>query len=294
MSVKRQTPTAVLADLYERHLSAQPLEWRERRAALVQERARKLERLRRQGIVTVADLLDRLPRSSHATKQFGIDLISLLRLREGVPVLVEMLADRSVRWYCASTLSFMKPGRQVLDLFLKIGHRELTSDRPDRHWLVAVVHGIAHSHDRRAADTLVTIYERVDLPGWVRGEAADKLGYNEFVVDRRTSLFRRCCKAALRGLDDDSIDVQFGSMYLIGALCTGFPPQASRLKDFKSALPTLRSIAAKDHRLAPGYWWPLSAEAEDVIACIKAGQWPSPDAADRWQDHTERGEWNCN
>jgi hypothetical protein len=46
-----------------------------------------------------------------------------------------------------------------------------------------------------------------------------------------------------------------------------------------------------DHRLAPGIWWPLSAEAEDVIHCIETGQWLTPDAAERWPADGERGDF---
>ncbi|HUE16885.1 MAG TPA: hypothetical protein VMR25_22100, partial [Planctomycetaceae bacterium] len=54
----------------------------------------------------------------------------------------------------------------------------------------------------------------------------------------------------------------------------------------------LRQIAKNDQRLAPGYWWPMSAEATDVITCIAEGHWPEPDAGERWMKNTARGEWN--
>ena len=86
------------------------------------------------------------------------------------------MSDRGVRLMCASTLSFMKSGqRKATRFFLEIGRRELASRTPDRDWLEAVCHGLAYSNDRHAVELLVTIFERTDLPGPLRGEAADKL-----------------------------------------------------------------------------------------------------------------------
>ena len=118
-----------------------------------------------------------------------------------------------------TVLCRLKSGKKVTRFFLDIGRRELASAKPDRHWLEAVVLGLGCSDDLHVAELLVTIFERCDLPGWVRGDAADKLGCNRFIGDGRTRLFRRCREAAFRGLNDDSIDVQFWSMYLIGSLC---------------------------------------------------------------------------
>ena len=58
-----------------------------------------------------------------------------------------------------------------------------------------------------------------------------------------------------------------------------------------AALPRLRKFAEHENRLAPGFWWPMSAEAEDVICCIKDGQWSNPDAGTA-DIHRERGEWD--
>jgi hypothetical protein len=257
------------------------------------DRARKLDRLQQHGVITITDLLERLPRLPPKLKLFGIQLVHLLKVHQAVPVLIQMMSDEYVRLACADTLSWMKPARKVTQVFVGIGTRELASPCPDRSWLNAVILGLHATDDRRAIELLVTIFERCDLPGWVRGDAADKLGCVNFVNDRRTRLFRRCRQGALRGLNDDLIDVQFGSMYLIGALCShGTREPRANLQEFKSALPRLRQIAKNDQRLAPGYWWPMSAEAADVINCIVEGRWPDPDAGERWMGNTARGEWN--
>jgi hypothetical protein len=254
---------------------------------------RQLDRLKKYRIITVADLLERLPRLSPGLKYFGIELILLLDIQQAIPVLLDLMSDRAVRLMCASTLSFIAPGqRNVTRFFLEIGHRELASPAPDPNWLEAVAYGLANTDDRHAVELLVTIFERTDLPGALRGEAADKLGCADLICDRRTTLFRRCRDAAIRGLEEDSIYVQFGSMYLIGSLCSrGYRPQRPQPTGCESALPRLRKIAAGDHRLAPGFWWRMSAEAEDVIYCIKKGHWPKRDAADRSTATTDRGEW---
>jgi hypothetical protein len=126
----------------------------------------------------------------------------------------------------------------------------------------------------------------------VRGEAGDKVAWNNLVSDRRSTLYRRCRDAAIRGVTEDSIDVQFWSMYVIGALATNIRSDGRlRAREFHAALPKLRQIAKHDHRLAPGYWWPMSAEASDVIVCIKTGSWPSADAGERFDWSGPRGEY---
>lgn len=257
------------------------------------ERIQGLRRLEKQGVVTVGDLLERLPDLSLSLKQFGIQVIMILKIRKSIPVLLDLMSDAEIRVSCASAFQSLKPGANVTQRFLTIGYRELNATSPNHLWLDAVVYGLGYIDDSRAAELLVTIFERTDLPGWLRGNAADKLGCCDFVGDRRTRLFRRCRTAALQGLTDHSIDVQFWSMYVIGSLCSDRVwPRRSKLNGFEPALPRLREFAAHDHRLSPGFWWPMSAEAEDIIECIKTGRWPVKDAAERWQGKTTRGKRN--
>ena len=141
---------------------------------------------------------------------------------------------------------------------------------------------------------LVEIFERTDLPGWLRGDAGDKLGCGHSkVTDRRTTLFRRCRDAALCGLKEDDIDVQFWSMYVIWQLVGDHKERRTPgFAGLDAALPDLRRIAAEDHRLAPGFWWPMSGEAEDVLHVFEHGQSPEVDAGERWTDTSKRGVWN--
>ena len=288
MTGQRKKTTSELATLYALFLTQQSDELRLRCAAVCHDRARSLGRLHKQGVVTIADLLERSASLSPNLKRFAIELILLLRIRQAIPVLLELMSERDLRVSCASTIYFLNPGKKVNQRFLEIGKRELSSSDPDRFWLEAVIHGLGSPKDRAGVELLVTIFERNDLPGWLRGDAADKLGCCGYIDDRRGKLFRRCRATALSGLGDESFEVQFWSMYLIGSLCChGHRRRHSTSRDFSAAMPILRRIAANDQRLAPGYWWPMSAEAEDVMKCIQIGRWPDPDAADRWIGNAE-------
>jgi hypothetical protein len=273
--------------LYSRFLARQGDEWCTRFATVCRERRRALKRLNKSGVVTVADLLARFPGLSTHGKQSGIDLIDLFDIRRATPVLLAALPDRSVRMMCAYVLGRRNNGATA-KVFLEIGRRELRSNQPNPDWLDAVVLALRHSDTIQSADLLVSIFERRDLPGRLRGDAGDKLGTNQHLRDRRTSLYRRCRDAALRGLSDDSIDVQFWSMYVIASQCNVAGSRRKIDNKFRAALPRLRELE-KDKRRAPGIWWPMSAEAEDAIACIENGIWPEPDAADRWQSPSDRG-----
>jgi hypothetical protein len=257
----------------------------------LRELKRQLARLRSRGITTVPRLLRRFRTLSPRLRlNVARDVIGLYEIHQAWPLLMEQLADPLVRVGYADLLSRLNTKGRATTYFLEAGRRELDSPEPDRDWLWAVILGLGGTCDRRAAELLVEIFERSDLPGWVRGEAGDKLGWRKPVLDRRTKLYRRCRAAALRGLDEDSIDVQFWSMYVIGTLASGSACDGRNRHDFDEAIPKLRLIAKHDQRLAPGYWWPMSAEAVDVIACVETGQWPDPEAAERCPYHGARGE----
>jgi|SRR5580704_1297635 hypothetical protein len=257
----------------------------------LRELERQLARLRSKGITTVPQLLRRFRKLSPRLR-LGVarDVIGLYEIHQAWPLLMEQLSNPSVRVGYADVLSRLNTKGRATAYFLEAGRRELASPEPDRDWLWAVILGLGGTSDRRAAELLVEIFERSDLPGWVRGEAGDKVGWCNRVRDRRTELYRRSRAAALRGLGDDSIDVQFWSMYVIGTLATGPRCDGKNRHDFNEAIPKLRLIAKHDHRLAPGCWWPMSAEAVDVIACIERGQWPEPEAAERCPYRGARGE----
>ena len=204
-------------------------------------------------------------------------------------MLFAALEEKSVRLKCADILGQFCPAKATR-FFHKIAQRELESNRPDSSWLNAAIHATGYSDLGQATELLVSIFERGDLPGTIRGDAGDKLGCCEF--DRRTRLYRRCRDAVIRGLSEDSIHIQFWSMYVIASLCNVAGSRQTIDRAFRSALPRLREIAKHDHRLAPGYWWPMSAEAEDAISCMQNGIFPEVDAAERWRDNSTRGVWD--
>jgi hypothetical protein len=293
MGRPRNSKTDDLVTLYARHLQyAAKKGWGS--PAVNCKRARKLARLQAKDIVTVTQLLERLPGLSPGLRQFAIELIDLCSIHRAWPVLIELTSQRSTRVQSADVLSRLKSGGKATEYFREIGRRQLASSKPDLGWLEAVILALRWTNEPRAEEVLVEIFERPDLPGWLRGDAGDKLGLCKWVRDRRTKLYRRCRAAALRGLDDDSIDVQFWSMYVIGSLATGPRCDGKNRHDFEEAVPKLRLIAKHDHRLAPGYWWPMSAEAVDVIGCVQNGRWPDPEAAERCPYRGARGELTRN
>lgn len=281
-----------LAGLLARFHARQSEEWREAFESVIHKRGRHVETLAAHGVVTVGHLLERLRGLPRRLAIAGVELISLLRIGQAAPQLFEMMESKPLRMSCAVAIATLPQVKGITERLLEIGWRELGSSHPDPHWLRAVVEAIGHSDDRRAADLLIRVYERGDLPASLRGEAADRLGCHSVIGDRRTTIHRRSRTAAIQGLTEGSIDLQFWSMYLIGQLACSQTLRSGRSRsDFDEIIPALQSFAA-DHRLAPGYWWPMSAEAEDVLHCLEHGGWPEMDAAERWQSRGERGPMN--
>jgi hypothetical protein len=251
--------------------------------------------LRKNGVLTVADLIEKLPRLPNRLKQSAIHFARQLHLHQALPALLKMVEtgrDHYLRILCADALAVLKPEKKVREFFHGIAERELASDNPDPDWLEVVLFGLVIAQNRQSAALLLSIFERSDLPGWLRGDAGDKIGLGQAVRDRRTRLFSRCTDAALRGLDDESIDVKFWSMYIFMQIApaNGIKHSGKDRRAFSTALKKLRKIAANDHRLAPGFWWPMSAEAEDAIASIE-GRSSEFDAGERWKNKV-RGKMN--
>ncbi len=256
---------------------------------------RHIARLATRGVATVNELIAVLPQLPPKLKDFGIWWFQVTRPPSAEGTLLRMLHDDPpYRQSCAAALA-MIGGRRSLREFLRIGRTQLASKSPDRNWLSAVIQGINLFGDPspEAEEMLLTIFERTDLPGWIRGDAGDAIGCCGQLRDRRTSFFRRAWAAARNGIGDADIELKFWSMYVIMQLAHNDSLNRTRSNAiFAAALPQLREIAATDHRLAPGYWWPMSAEAEDVIAAIETGNSPENDAGHRWQGHHERGPMN--
>lgn len=250
-------------------------------------RLRTLSRLERMGINTVPELIAALPTLTPKLKYFGIEWVGRFSPARGETILLQLLRDDpKVRLLCAHSLGMLKRRRSNREL-IRIGKTQLASATPDPRWLEAAVIGLKWGDNNESAEVLVEIYERQDLPGWLRGDAGDALGW---ISDRRTRLFRRIWVAAAKGIHEPDIEVQFWSMYVIMQLASNYQRRADANSLFHSALPRLREIAETDHRIAPGFWWPMCEEAKDAIECIETGTYQDPDAAERWSGKGERGE----
>jgi hypothetical protein len=99
--------TDVLATLCSQFVARRP-EWS---CDWFRECSQKIVRLAEQGIVTVDDLVSRLPDLSTAKQQLGLHLVSVLAIRQAVPVLLEMLPNRANRATCAAALGSIKAGK---------------------------------------------------------------------------------------------------------------------------------------------------------------------------------------
>ena len=259
-------------------------------ADFVGENARAISRLSARGVTTTAELIDALPTLPPKLQSFGIWWLGLTKPPGTVRALLQLLrAVPAVRLTCAHSLGMMGSQLAIRE-FLRISAAQLSSPKPDPKWLDAAIQVLKWTDNPAAVDALVTIFERTDLPGWLRGDAGDALGCASQLHDRRTRVFRRAWAAARLGLHDSDIEVVFWSMYVISQLAQNYSEHGRRdNRRFESVLPRLRDIADTDQRLAPGFWWPMSAEAEDTIFVIETGNGPQIDAAERWQGNTVRG-----
>lgn len=253
---------------------------------------RTIRRLRVRGVVTVDDLITALPNQPTKTIEWAAHQLWSMKVKKAAPVLWRLMRRPELKVTCSTALGLLD-SKTFHRKFAVLGKRELQNPTPCVEELHAVVLGLRYAETMDAVDVLVSIFERSELPGWLRGDAADHLGLCVAVHDRRTRLFRRVVDAATAGLDGD-IYMQFESMYLLASVAcrdgTRRLGQANRM--FHSALPRLHEIAKCDSRLSPGFWWPMSAEAEDAIGCIETGSWPQPEAAERWSHNSKRGIWN--
>lgn len=251
---------------------------------------RHISTLARRNITTTSQLIAALPELPAKLKDFVLWWFMVTCERRAETTLLAMLKrDSGCRLMCAAALSSIGGSRSRRE-FIRIGRRELAAAIPDRHLLDEVIQGLKRYTGETAEidELILTIYERVDLPGWLRGDAGDALGCCSRIMDRRTKLFRRAWTTARNGLFDADIEVKFWSMYVVMQLANSFDPRRSNAI-FAEALPQLRKIAKTDHRLAPGFWWPMSAEAEDAIHVIRHGQGRENDAGMRWLGNRDRG-----
>jgi hypothetical protein len=279
-----------LADLHEQLVAKRSPAEQAQHEKADRDTSKHIRQLARRGILSVSQLINSLPTLPQRLKDAAMWFLYEHSSRASKSRLLAMLhKNPSVLLDCAFILGMMR-SRGIERMFVRIAKDQLAAAALDRQRLEAAIDGLKSADDSEAIEVLATIFERTDLPGWLRDKAGDALGCGLYELDRRTRLFRRIWTAALQGLDEPSIHVQFGSMWVIAQLACCYSPYRNRSNScFKPALPRLREIAAKDKRLIPGYWWPMCEEAKDVIKVIKTGSWFENDASERCLGNTERG-----
>lgn len=285
------TLNRTLIHLHDAFVASRSEDSRRSCAKMDRAHAAKVRALAARGITTMPALVDALPDLPSAFRDFGVWWISVNRFRGAEGVLLQLLHDdHKRRPACAAALSSIG-GRKSEREFIRIARFQLATESPDSEWLDAVIQGMRLPNSPEAEEILLSIFESNVLPGWLRGNAGDAMSSCSQLNDRRTKFFRRALRSAADGIVNDDIDLQFWSIFVIATLAQKDSSNSGRSNAcFASVLPPLREIAATDHRLAPGFWWPMSAEADDAICVIETGSWPDLDAGDRWHGNPARGE----
>jgi HEAT repeat protein len=111
----------------------------------------------------------------------------------------------------------------------------------------AAAHALPSLHDPKSIPALERVVSKKSENPGVRGEAAEALAH----FHRKGSH-----RVLLNGLADSSKEVRFWCAFALGEM--GNP----------DALPILKELLAKDHRIVRG-WWAVSKEAGDAIRSIE-------------------------
>jgi hypothetical protein len=204
------------------------------------------------------------------------------KISRAAPLLLQLvLSADEARGDAAMSLARLED-RKSIRVIAKSAQRELRRRNPSTKLIESAVWALKMSKGKLSFETLLAVYERENLPDRIRGDAADALAWYMDRIDRRTKDYRRCVAAALKALDNESAEVRFWTMYLIGQMASSRTRSGRRASpgELTRALPILRRIARTEHGVYSNLW-PHSEEAKDAIHCIEHGEWPSPDAADR-------------
>src|SRR5438552_3255987 len=86
-----------LRRLYSKFLDRQRKDWLGRTLAIHRERLSIISRLERAGVKAAEDLLNRLPSLPLALKRNAIGLVWLLKIRGAIPIILDLISDKSVR-----------------------------------------------------------------------------------------------------------------------------------------------------------------------------------------------------
>jgi len=152
---------------------------------------RTIRRLSKRDVLTVRELIEQLPGFPLTLQNDALDLISRFDIHQATSVLLSLLPKKLICLAVSSALSLLPKSRRIVSTFVNIGQSELAANQPDLRLLWAVVLGLGVTDDLQATEIMLTIFERQDLPGWLRGDAGDKLGCHGLVHDQRNNLHRR-------------------------------------------------------------------------------------------------------
>ena len=201
------------------------------------------------------DLLRRLSTLQGEAFTAALQLVSDLKDREAVPVLIDLLAEGDPQQaeplaHVIATIG----GRRACPGLLRV---LVESDQPQRRW--AALYGLTWLMDSRAFRPLLKLFRDPREPASLRAQAAEALTYLLSDVPSHDSPHDAAIDAFLAGLDDASTDVQFWSVYALGTL------QARR------ALPKLRLIACRADEGLTSSGNSVRDEAQDAIQVIEQG-----------------------
>lgn len=138
--------------------------------------ARHISRLSARGVTTTRALIVALPQLPPKLREFGIWWISALKIRSAESVFLPLLYNRSKDRVAGAAASASIGGKRAVREFVRIGQTQLALQLPDFEWLNVIVHGLRYPEGPEAEEIILAIFEREDLPGWLRGNAGHAIG----------------------------------------------------------------------------------------------------------------------
>jgi len=218
--------------------------------------------LRRAGVRTYNDLIEKLPRLRKSERGTAVWLLGRVNRRSGVPVLLQVLVDdrvQSIRWDAAVSLSLLGGQRAIRGLLALA--RDHTNDDDIR---AAATHALAMSYEESALDFFVRTFADSAEHTEVRVQAAEGIAAVLGHCDRRTRRWRRAADVLLPLLSDQEVEIRFWAVFAAGSLRV------------TKARRRLRALTRDRGRASMG--WSVAEEAKDALHCIQHGTWPETDA----------------
>lgn len=190
--------------------------------------------------------LERLILDSHvkASSRAAAAWVSgLLREQTLLPALKQVLLERSpleLVWEAAKSLVAMTADASIF--------RHMLIESKDSEVRRVAVYALGSLRDGAAVATLCSILLDPGEPSFLRGQAAEALGY----IGSEASV-----EPLLAAARADAAEVRFWSVFALG-----------RIGDSR-AIPVLQDLAVRDHAVLEG-WWEVSKEARDALDEIRS------------------------